>query len=885
MYLDEINGKYSVSSIRLGAPVDTQLGSELDSIAIVLTQVDEIDIHQNDIVEYEDFDGTKYQMIVAKFQKKYVSFNPVKYDYEVYLMSLTKKFEYIPMPSRTTTNIGQNRTVEFFIKQGLDYWEDDYEDPDSGALYPHLDISQTEMPTKLTTMVCPELKFEKPTLREYLDALYQLAGCICVLKYKKVTIVVDAIHDISYSLPVYYLSYLDLNERKSAINTNYIDEMYENESADGYASDLETQIDSFISANVKTEYQVLKSNDGYVDTNNACLILDNPIYDLKSVLPRDYELTFSMIINQYGYPRSTPTGTPDTSKPYVDRNYTMNFWYKNGTLKYGGSSGTVIKQNFDIDIIKYIVLEDIYNALDTAANGVFDSNQQYEATLYKNDALCWKRGGNSIEAFFKFQSKSWIFGTNDVTHIQSIIFQALMKKLFTTLNEHYTIYIDSSSGVAMGYYNMKFTQSGIQNGTYLSCDADEKKLSFKVKYIPTISSKNRTEKDSNKPHHIINTNNSDGNIDISSFLARTKEILDQSGNPSLEFNAIVPNGAEVEGVPVKYEIGQIYNDYVLIALEKVCFLDYIYYKGVMTKNYVCENMFTQIEKDKRYYSLTSSSESVIRHEYRKTKLLLSLSNEREEYELNSIEGIIAKKVEWIKITSEITNNDADNLECIKIPNLTNEDNMISYTIEPLDNAVVGIAIDGTIDGTSIPAIQYVKYVDDNGETTNIRLDFFNSIPNETTFAKYYPRTDAIPNINTQTEMFSIELEKDNGVPFLKDNRENLRVTFQANFESTEPDLIIGPYFSKLLTKDAFYIYQVLTNDVMTRKTNTNNYTKYSKQAIFYDGDYFYICLSPYYLTSGSNLAVFCDEGLVLGINNFSQHATGGNTYLIISRED
>lgn len=869
MLLKEINNQWQTSNIRIGASIDSQLGLELDSIVVVATNITEnsnFNINKYDTVLFTDLDDKTYCMMVAKYQKKYISYNPIVFEYEIHLMSLTKRFENIPMPCRAITNIGQNRTVEFFIKQGLDYYEKDYSWNGLTKIFENYDLSvqSTEMPIELTTMICPEMQFNKPTLRQYLDSLYQLAGCISVLKFKQV----------GGGGGYFYLSYLDLNERKSAIDLTYVNDMTETNPAEDYASEVETQLDKVISKDEKIEYQVLKSEDGFVHTGNAVILTDSPIYDIKKVYPFNFNIKITVSAHVQN----------DLIAPTIDRWDDLTLWFNNETLKLDSASGqTIISESYDIS--KFIVIDQVYQSLETATTK-FGSGQYYQEGLYTNNTLSYKRGDNKIDGLFDYQKKTWLLDNNDIERIKTVIYQSVIRGLIQDLVGHYYTLHFTPSGLPAGDYIVSFTEERLkQNSHLLSTDIDYKSIYFRVHYLDFEANKMRLEREKDRTHNVIaTTNQSDSNINMSSFIARQKEVINQSGNPILEFSALVPMKYNST---IHYEVGQTFDiDWVLVALEKACFIDSVFYKGVFTKNYVCENLFTQIERDKRYFTI-ANNDVVVRHELRVVDYGVDVETTLTKYDLDSEDALICLPMTWAKITSKIDENTS--LKAVLVPDLVNENNIIAYTVAPLDNVSVGVARTGNTleyNSSQVPTLEYVKYADDNGECENITIGLYNNIPNYKTFADNYPKATAINNIDSQTPNFEFDLENDpdmTGIPFFKDNREHLKVTHQHRYMSLNSNVIIGPAFAKLLTNSN--IGQILTNEIVTNRTKTDGYNVYTNASsvVFYDGDKFYLKLQKGGSSTGKNLIVFCDEGLILGVNDFDTltEDTNGIAYITL----
>ena len=84
------------------------------------------------------------------------------------------------------------------------------------------------------------------------------------------------------------------------------------------------------------------------------------------------------------------------------------------------------------------------------------------------------------------------------------------------------------------------------------------------------------------------------------------------------------------------------------------------------------------------------------------------------------------------------------------------------------------------------------------------------------------------------------------------------------------------------TPNDFYEWYKCSN---CKYTDTKNYSAFSNasQLVRFDGNSFYLKLTPGNLSiTGKNLLVWCDEGLILGVNNFDTLAINNVLYLTLN---
>lgn len=800
MQFREINNKYSIEKIRTGYPTTEVLGDELDSASVFLTDINEIDIEPYDVVELTDLNDEISYCLIANYVKEYATFQePYKYNYQVNLMSLTKKLETIVLPNLSISNIGQNRAVSYYIRTyAQHFFKEDFE---------------VEIPEKLQNMTCPELTFNTPTLRELLDTLYSLNGCLVKLKYNGVK---------------YIITYQDLNERKSEMPREYIATMTSSATADNYVSSLESDIDEFISKDILTEVQMLKSEEYAFDSNNAKLLLTHDIYDLVAVEVKNVEVDFNVKITGYkdGYGKGSIIATYEgTLKEYLGRYVKLNTF----------------------DISGNIVNERIFESLPILKSGAYNPTTM-KNELYKNNTLYFKRGSNSIDNFNFYQTGNldWILGQDDTAFNQLVRIHA---------NSYINNYLDNLKfygfleiGSYQAYWVFEPLNTAVDNVNKV---VDSwKNAVLEIDYIPYTSSRFGIEK--NKYSHSVEmfNNQTESMVDIESFSRQSLEKVRQLGNDALEFSA------RNQGTEIMYELGMTFNDYILAKLETIHYLDQTYYKGILYKNFSNRNIQTILNRQKRYTALQDASESIVRHEVIKKEFNVAFSNS--VYQTTPYLRDIAKYVKFTTITNTIPN---EQVVGYILPTYVMAGNAFIYTIEFADTASYGINRNGVIVGTEYETLQYLKYVNDYGEIYGITLDFYKDYNHTEDFARYFPEE------NTATQ--GKELLFSSGLyDILKDNREHLKISYELLFKSDR--FVVGNAFSSIIGNNEVKVKAV--DFTINELTDTSSYGNY-------DYDFTYILNGEYRFNGeiGNNYILYNENGLVLGINNFNEK----NNYIVL----
>ena len=585
MKIRECSNLYSSNNVRRGIVRAENLSDELDCATVIVTQVPKMDVQPYDLIELTNENNELEYWLVANYQRKNVSFKPVKYDYVIDLMSITKLLEGIVLPNLAITNIGQNRSILTYIENIMErYFKNEY------AGYT---ISE-ELKELCQNTICPERTFNEPTLREYLDDLLGFKNCLAKLIFKNRS---------------FELTYLDMNPTGRQLDTSFITSMEQGQTAEQYVTQLEHTLTDVIGQHPIVEYHRLKSDNYLFDTETAKVILHHKPYDIKKIIVKHMPFKILAYLNIEGNGNTIDHAT-------IEVNTKENDGFSTGGLER-------YLTDFEIDISDYLVIEEVFQSLTTLEQGNFNKlSDELCNGKYQNNTLRWSRGSRNIDNFHYYQTKTTIWENSDaeaLTHaVQCIVYKHLDEIL---AKASYT----NDSGKRVTYSRYSNATAGIM------CDYEWKtswpKLVFEIEYIPFINTKLKL-KQRHTYRHLVSAIDNSSNVqsDVSSFIKKSFEKNSQLGNDSLLFYARSQNSEHPSPV---YRLGDYYIDednekYILNYLEYENKPNCIMYKGILTKNYSNRNIHTIINREKRYYSLADSSQSVLRNEVYSRKFYLSL---------------------------------------------------------------------------------------------------------------------------------------------------------------------------------------------------------------------------------------------------------------------
>lgn len=258
---NKINGTHEQYKIANGA-VFVENGNEtLDSGTIILPQLShKIQIEPYDIVVIWSDEDSKYKinsrrMCVDTVTCIQTSLRPAIYKYEISLFSETKLLEGIACPSLSITKTPTDRTVYQYLVQYLnEYGTKTAVNPANMYATNKFSFS-SRVNTKFSSIICPELQWNEPTLREVFTDLMMVADCIPVVKNN----VID---------------YMDISSEGEEISENQrksINYIQESQSSQDYISELKMNVRNALNNN-KPSGSITSYNDEDIPKDASCIV-------------------------------------------------------------------------------------------------------------------------------------------------------------------------------------------------------------------------------------------------------------------------------------------------------------------------------------------------------------------------------------------------------------------------------------------------------------------------------------------------------------------------------------------------------------------------------------------------------------------------------------
>lgn len=242
-----------------GIIINDKYNEELDSAIVTIPYTDKLALSPFDFVKIEIGDDKKY-FLVNTWTDTTVSFSPLKYSYNISLISETIKLQKIVCPNLAITQpIGLTpRTIADKLQQ---YYEV-YIEPQ----YPELTLSQELL--DLCDVECPENMFSRPTMFEVFNTLLSKVNAVV-----KITN-----HSIKY---------LKLDDYGNEIDTTKLYYDNETQNINEYANRLDINVENGVSKKVNhisvDGVTPRTSNNVLLTDDNMEIILEKPIYEIEKV--------------------------------------------------------------------------------------------------------------------------------------------------------------------------------------------------------------------------------------------------------------------------------------------------------------------------------------------------------------------------------------------------------------------------------------------------------------------------------------------------------------------------------------------------------------------------------------------------------------------------
>jgi hypothetical protein len=370
--------------------------------------------------------------------------------------------------------------------------------------------------------------------------------------------------------------------------------------------------------------------------------------------------------------------------------------------------------------------------------------------------------------------------------------------------------------------------NNILNETLLiqSLHQDFKRMLFTVTYVTLGGARIRTSKETNLKHDVVMFNSqSNSYVDLKNLGLKEIETINRLGNERMNVKGRYP--ITMVNIP---KITDYYQDYVVTQVEKQYTNDYILLKAELSKNFASRHGFDGIDYRKRITQL-ATEETLERHDLIKKYCMFSFisggsSLTYANYILKTLDSANTYEgVQALTFKTDVMSDYASN-GFLKYA----IGNSIVFSFKCEDNISVGNKIYDTTNYLQ----DRVKYVDENGEFTNISIKLYknwsafatNQITSSADMTTYYSQVSKFypiikPIMLNEEPMILRVVNK----TLYKDNREITKITLQDEFLTNDKRIIIGNHF---IEKN-----NLLTNASITRPTL---YLYYSTYETYKKGD-------------------------------------------------
>lgn len=526
------------------------------------------------------------------------------------------------------------------------------------------------------------------------------------------------------------ISFLDLSQKQNQIDASKLSNMQTTMSSNDYVGELTCVMKNAISEEiVKTGWTTLRNEtDRIIQTSNCYLILSKPIYGIKSL-----KVKFD-----YSY----------KDKDNVTHQATMTR-----------------------DITSHITEADNYKTLNpNATDHPTDYDPDTFGTDYQQFMLYYTRGSNKIEGITPF----------------------------TYVVERYSIdwicrlYADKSTGV--------WQMDGIRNfGFQVEYYTNDSNAVISVgKYLPT----NR------------NTNNRVFDNQSSSFVDSKRQSIFEYLKVNRLGNKVLTIFGEYDDESEIPTVGDYINDHILFSSTVSYYDNKLYFKGLIAEHYILKNYFTSVKAQIRSWKIADAGDAFTRNDLYKYFIEFG-DTYLDDTDLLSYMGIKYPYTERF-VFEQLANNikefnyPANNQMTLLTTKAVNSNERYpskeggQFAHYQLDSFFENrgrslISSCGFTDNYSAGAYVFVegldykggfyKYADNNGEATDICIDFFNQNKRGSGFVgdsnyKY-------PYVPTSEVYIFNELHTIRNTKIVKDQREILAATVQLEACSRNDKILIG----------------------------------------------------------------------------------------------
>ena len=627
-------------NIVVGATFSEEYNETLDSGAIIIPQVKKIDLNPYDDVYIwnsdEDFDGYYNKgdiipdgiatensslpaffkhLLVDTYQAEMIGLDG-KYNYKINLMSETKGLDVVVCPNISITQSlkdSEKRTCLFYLEQYINLYSPKIKVKDIGSdtwtyknkykLDPNDETVEGSVAQIFNNVLCPEMSFTNPTLRDVLSQIMTVCDCITIVK-----------NNVIYAMQI---SKTNGTFKTDDEHTNYI---HEGANSSDFTTGARREYSSALSQTTTqcVEYLGFRNpSDVLMTIENMYLETRFPIYKINSL--------------KLCYYKKAEITQDDTTKENV-------FLCEH-------------------EIADLVLQNNVRNALSADWSTYPQKiDERSDMSKYKVLTVGYDIGSNKITGWgTKYQYFTFLWFQNTRTYIENII----------DLLEGFEPYGDnmSFSRITIRQKNYDAITTG-EWETYmvspLTGSAKLKTIFFKIDYEAMYDGAIIHGKENAIRDDIVTVDNQSNALTITEKdglfeYSKLKRLGNRNVQIQCRYESVEQMNDDYNNV-----LGAIYKNNIIIFHKEYQIYDsFVLCNFVGTYSYVLQNYFTSIFAKLRMYNYMSYGESIKRAENFKKYLMLSL--DKSYFEFNN-DFLVGKKSLLTAIAETIYNVELNNFE-------------------------------------------------------------------------------------------------------------------------------------------------------------------------------------------------------------------------------
>ena len=621
-------------NIVVGATFSEEYNETLDSGAIIIPQVKKIDLNPYDDVyiwnKDEDFNGyynkgdtipsgiatsnsplPKFfkHLLVDTYRAEMIGLDG-KYNYTINLMSETKGLDVVVCPNISITQSlkdSEKRTCLFYLEQYINLYSPKIKVKDiltntwtyknKYKLDPNDENTSGSVAQIFKNVLCPEMSFTNPTLRDVLSQIMTVCDCIPVVK-----------NNVIYAMQI---SKTNGTFKTDNEHTNYI---HEGANSSDFTTGARREYSGALSQTTTQCVEYL----GFRNPSDALMTLENMYVETRFPI---YKI----------------------NKMYL-------CYYKGGAVV--SQDGTLSDAYFlcEQNITDLVLQNNVRNAL--SANWEEypqEINERSDMSKYKVLTVGYDIGSNKITGWgTKYTYATWAWFTNTATYIENIL----------TLLEQFNPFGETTSfsRIALRQQNYAAVMTNQWENAMVSPltgSAKLKTIFFRIDYESMYDGAIVHGKENAMRDDIVTVDNQSSALTIAEkdgLFEYSK--LKRLGNTNVQIQCRYES---VEQMNNDYNnvLGAIYKNNIIIFHKEYQIYDsFVLCNFVGTYSYVLQNYFTSVFAKLRMYNYMSYGESIKRAENFKKYLMLSL--DKSYFEFNN--DFLVDKKSLLTAVTETTYN-------------------------------------------------------------------------------------------------------------------------------------------------------------------------------------------------------------------------------------